>query len=521
MQPKPGNASTCAYVTVSRGKVQRNLARGAFDVCTSENTKMMASLSFMVRRGRCWTLLAIALLLPSFVLADAPARPNVLLIVTDDQRADTIHALGNQQIETPNLDRLVSHGATFRHAISPNPLCRPARAELMTGVSSFRNGVPGSGTLDSKLVTWAETMRRAGYRTWHVGKWDSGGRPHDHGFEESSGLFAGGGRNLPQTFPVDASGHKVTGYVGYVFQDDDGHKFPERGVGLTPTMSATLADSAIELLRREDDRPFFLQLNFTAPHDPLLVPPGLDQRYGPHDIPLPKNFLPEHPFDHGNLRGRDEQLWPWPRTPELVQADLAHYYAVLTDLDRQIGRVIATLETAGQLQRTLIIFTSDQGLAIGSHGLRGKQNMYEHTITTPLVLAGPGVPEGKSFDAQVYLRDLYPTVCKLVGLPAPTGIDGRSLTPLLNGTAQAIHEVAFTYFGDVERAVRTDRWKLIYYPKLERYQLFDLQADADERHDLIDKPAHADTVADLKQKLAELRAAAGDSTLGIASEAKR
>ncbi|MBS0210134.1 MAG: sulfatase-like hydrolase/transferase [Planctomycetes bacterium] len=444
------------------------------------------------------------------VVVHAAPRVNVLLLVSDDQRADTIQALGNSTIETPQLDSLVRRGMTFRHAISPNPLCRPARAELMTGMTSFHNGVLGSGTLKRGLVTLPERLRRAGYHTWHVGKWDSGGRPTDAGYEATHGLFTGGGAGQPNTYPVDDGGAAVTGYRGYVFQDDDGTKHPERGIGLTPDISGKFADAAIEFLRRDADRPFFLQVNFTAPHDPLLVPPELKNRYQSTEMRLPKNFLPQHPFDHGNLRGRDELLWPWPRTPELVRAELARYYSVITDLDTQIGRVLAVLDQSGRRDQTLVIFTSDQGLAIGSHGLRGKQSMYEHTITTPLIVAGPGVLAEKRRDALVYLRDLYPTICELAGVAVPDGLDGRSLAAVLNGSATKVRDEVFCYFGEVERAVRTERWKLVHYPQLDRWQLFDLQADPDEINDLIDRPGHAGTVAKLKARLAALRAEAGD-----------
>src|SRR5262249_28113744 len=159
----------------------------------------------------------------------------------------------------------------------------------------------------------------------------------------------------------------------------------------------------------------FLHVNFTAPHDPLLVPPDPASKYDPATIPLPGNFMAQHPFDYGNFRGRDELLWPWPRTPEDTRDELALYYGVLTQLDHEIGRILDGLEETGQTERTIIVFTSDHGLAIGSHGIRGMQNMYEHTVTVPLIFAGPGIPQNQRRNAQIYLRDLYPTICALAG----------------------------------------------------------------------------------------------------------
>src|SRR5262249_50414221 len=155
---------------------------------------------------------------------------------------------------------------------------------------------------------------------------------------------------------------------------------------------------------------FFLHLNFTAPHDPLLVPPDRAMRYDAATVPLPKNFVAQHPFDHGNASGRDELLFRLPRTPQEVREELAVYYAVIEHLDAQIGRILATLQSLSSLDNTIVVFTSDHGLAIGSHGLRGKQNMYEHTLRVPLVIRGPGVPAGKESHALCYLRDLFPTL---------------------------------------------------------------------------------------------------------------
>jgi arylsulfatase A-like enzyme len=441
---------------------------------------------------------------------DGRRPPNVVLLLSDDQRPDTIQALGNGLIRTPNLDRLVRNGTAITRAVSPNPLCVPSRAEILSGCSGFRNGVlPPFGTrLAPDLVLWPEAMRRAGYQTWYVGKWHTDGRPTTHGYDESRGLFAGGGPTEPPR--RDAKGREVTGYVGWVFQSDDGRTFPEQGVGLTPDISARIADAAVGLVRRAGERPFFLHVNFTAPHDPLIAPTGDGWRYDPDAIPLPANFLPEHPFDHGNARGRDEQLWTWPRTPREVREDLALYYALISHLDAQVGRVLDALEETGQAGRTIVIFSSDHGLAIGSHGLRGKQNMYEHTVGVPLILAGPGIPAGARRRAQVYLRDLFPTVCDLAGVAVPATVEGRSFADVVRGDRDEGHRLVFGYFNDVQRMVRGDRWKLIRYPTLGREQLFDLVRDPLERDDLSADPAHTAVRDSLRAELAAWQARVRD-----------
>ncbi|MFG0333408.1 MAG: sulfatase-like hydrolase/transferase [Maioricimonas sp. JB049] len=432
----------------------------------------------------------------------AAAAPNVLFLLTDDQRPDTIHALGNELIETPHLDRLVREGTTFTRAIVAIPICVASRAEILTGRDGRLNGKENFGFSPAAGVThWATAMQQAGYETCYVGKWHTSGRPSHHGYERSESLYAGGGGRFPLTHPHDWKGMPVTGYRGWVFQTDDRTLFPERGVGLTPDISSDFADAAIGVLREERDRPFFLHVNFTAPHDPLFVPTGYDDRYSADDIPLPVNFRPEHPFDHGNAKGRDEVLYGFPRTDEETRRGLAVYYAVITHLDAQIGRILATLEETDQLDETIIIFSSDHGLAMGSHGLRGKQNMYEHSIGVPLIFRGPGIPADRRTDAQCYLRDLYPTVCELTGVEMPQTVHGRSLVPVIRGQAGQIYDAVFGHFRDTQRMIRTPDWKYIWYPAVQREQLFQLAEDPHELRNLAQAPAHEATRRQLRTRL--------------------
>lgn len=452
---------------------------------------------------------ALPITMAAVLRADQP-RPNVLLMVSDDERPDTIHALGNSLIDTPHLDRLVASGTAFTRAVAPNPICTPSRAEILSGCSSFRNGVIDFGEPIAKdIPTWAATMQSAGYHTWYIGKWHNDGRPTQRGYEETAGLYAGGG-GAAAGQQIDWKGRTITGYRGWVFQDDAGQKFPEKGIGLTPTISADLAGAAIGLIKRQSKKPFFLHVNFTAPHDPLLMPPGFESKYPADRMPLPANFLPQHPFDHGNFRGRDELLWPFPRTESDVRQELAYYYAVISHLDAQIGRILAALDETQQAERTIVIFTSDHGVGIGSHGIRGKQNMYEHTIGVPLVMRGPGIPQNQKITAQCLLRDLYPTVCELTKVPVPREIEGRSLAPVLRGETKEVYPFVCGYFRNFQRMIRTDRWKLIRYPQVERMQLFDLAADPNEMRDLSADGSHAAMRAELERKLREWQVAAKD-----------
>jgi arylsulfatase A-like enzyme len=471
--------------------------------------------------------LAIALVASFGGAGSAEHRtPNILLLVTDDQRPDTIGALGNPHIKTPHLDELTKHGLVFTRATCAHPLCYPSRAELLTGCTGFRNGAYSAVKLNEGVPLLPRILREAGYHTWYVGKWHTAGRPSTVGYEETDGLYAGGGK--ADDSYVDFRGRPATGYRGSVFQTDDRKLFLEKGVGLTPNISAEFSDAAIRLLgKKQPDKPFFLHVNFTAPHDPRIWPteaPRVDtgvnrpdhgplkyqSLYNPAKLPLPANFRPEHPFDHGNARGRDEVLLPFPRTEDDVRQELACYYAVITHLDAQIGRILKALDDMGQRENTIIIFTSDHGLAIGSHGLVGKQNMYEHTINVPLIIAGRGIPAGKQTTAQCYLRDLMPTICELAGVKLDQAIDAKSLSGLFRDPAAEIYPFIVGYFQDSQRMIREGRWKLNWYPKIDRLQLFNLQDDPHELSDLSAEPQLRERVAALRAKLTGWLVGQGD-----------
>jgi len=232
--------------------------------------------------------------------------------------------------------------------------------------------------------------------------------------------------------------------------------------------------------------------------------------YPPGKIELPKNFLPEHPFDNGDMRLRDEKLAPWPRTPEIIRRHIAGYYAMITHVDAQIGRVLKALEDSGRADNTIIIFSADNGLAVGQHGLLGKQNLYEHSVRVPLVFAGPGVERGGKIDALCYLHDLFPTTCQLAGLEIPETVESMSLVPLLRGRKQRLRDSVFAGYKQVQRMVRNERYKLIRYPRAKRTQLFDLRGDPWETRDLSGEPRHAALIKDLTAELKAWQKKVGD-----------
>ncbi len=427
--------------------------------------------------------------------AQTTRRPNILFLFSDDQRADTIHSLGNKYITTPTLDGLVKAGTTFTRAYcmgaQQGAVCVPSRAMLMSGKTLFRS----KENLDGE-TTWPQVFAQNGYATFGIGKWHNGQSSYRNTFANGKAVFFGG-MNDPYSMPV---------------QDlNADHNFSnKRATGKHAT--ELFADSAIEFLQaQKGDKPFALYVAFTLPHDPRTAPKDYRARYDATHLPLPKNFLPLHPFDNGEMTVRDEQLAPWPRTPGIVREHLADYYACVTYLDAQIGRILAALKQSGQYDNTIIVFASDSGLAIGSHGLFGKQNLYEHSMRAPLILAGPGVPKNKRSDAFCYLLDLFPTMCDLTGLRVPLGVEGLSLAPVLVGQQKTRRAAIFTAYRNVQRAVRDKRWKLIVYPKINRTQLFDLQHDPAELRNLADNPAYAKRVEQMMAMLRQRQQQFGDA----------
>ncbi len=308
--------------------------------------------------------------------AAAPARPNILFLFADDQRADTLGAWGNTNIATPHIDRLAAAGFSFRNNYcfggNSGAVCIPSRAMLMSGRTWFHvdhslKGVP----------TLPEQLRNAGYRTFGTGKWHNGPESFTRSFQTGRSVFFGGMADHTQVEIQDLKA--------------DGSYTSKRP---SPKFSSEqFADAAIEFLNRPPNgAPFFAYVAFTAPHDPRNPPQDWRERYDTRRPPLPANYLPQHPFDNGQLVLRDENLLPWPRPPELLRDQLAEYYGLISHLDGQVGRILDTLERSPYATNTVIVYAADHGPALGSYGLLGKQSLYEDSMRCPLIIVGLGVP---------------------------------------------------------------------------------------------------------------------------------
>jgi len=439
------------------------------------------------------------------------SSPNVLLIFTDDQRFETIGALNNPAIATPNFDRLVARGTAFTRAHimggSHGAVCMPSRAMLHTGRSLYHLDRQGQ-SIPADHTMIGQHLQAHGYHTWGCGKWHNGCESFNRAFADGDAIFFGGMTdhwNVP-TFDYDPTGKydaTLPRCVDALHSKQLDHRAADRIIAGKHS-SELLADAAIHFIETYDrDEPFFAYVATLAPHDPRTMPREWLDRYEVDAIDLPTNFMPAHPFDNGELECRDEKLAALPRDAAEVREHIRDYYAMISHLDHEIGRILDALDASGKADNTLVVLAGDNGLAVGRHGLMGKQNLYEHSVRVPLVMAGPGVPVGQTRDAMCYLIDVFPTLCDLLNLPTPGSVDGKSLKGVLSDANATVRDVLHFAYQRWQRAVTDGTHKLIAYHVngQRRAQLFNVIDDPDEVNDLIDDPTHAQTVRELREQL--------------------
>ena len=430
------------------------------------------------------TVLAMVNVLAAIVVAQSADKPNILFLFADDQRADTIGALGNPHIKTPNIDKLVKSGVSFDRAYMQGGLqgatCVPSRAMLLSGVPLFR--------VDEKLLrdpTWPAAFGKAGYNTFVSGKWHNGPASLPLAFQQARSMLLAG-----MTDPMKARLSDL----------DNGKVGPAK---LAPKHAcAMFADQAIDFISGHGKGPFFCYVPFDAPHDPHIVPDDFPVKYDPATMPAMANFMPVHPFNNGEMTVRDELLLPWPRKREAVSRMNADYYRYVSYLDFQVGRILDALNKSPYASNTIVVYAADSGVARGAHGLIGKQNLYEDSLRVPLVISGPGIAKGERTQAMCYLFDVLPTLGSLCCVPKTSTSEGIDLTGVLkNPKTPGRPRLSFGY-RTVQRAVRDGRWKLIVYPDVNVKQLFDLETDPNEITNLADKAEHANRVKELMVTMA-------------------
>jgi arylsulfatase A-like enzyme len=424
-------------------------------------------------------------------------RPNIILIVTDDQSPLTLSTYGNQVCQTPHLDRLASDGLTFDAAYHMGSwlgaVCTPSRHMIMTG----------------RTVWHLPNRRRAGRRAQ-----PSRGSPNEGNPNEGN----------PRLVPPDLADYSMpaifnragydtfrtckrgNSYEGANKRFTIRHDASKRG-GTPETGSAWHGDRAIDFLKQResnnDSNPFLMYVGFSHPHDVRDGTPELLAKYGAKNVkqppttvneqapPLPITYLPAHPFHHGHPGLRDEEKVSGvftSRSEATIRNELGREYACIENIDTQVGRILRQLERMGELDNTYILFTSDHGIAVGRHGLTGKQNLYEHTWRIPLIAMGPGIKSSSRAPGNVYLLDILPTLCDLAGISQPDTIEGKSFQSILEGEAETVRDVLYgVYCGGTKpgmRCVRKGDWKLIKYDVLDgavrETQLFNLKDNPNE-----------------------------------------
>lgn len=451
-------------------------------------------------------------------------RPNILFLFTDDQRYGTIGALDQDAVITPNLDRLVESGVSFTNSYifgAPHgAVCSPSRAMLMTGRFYFNISpkvyaqwtFPQSERGKCDLLTFPEYFKANGYKTFATGKQHNGQPWIERGFNLAKSVYLGG---MTKHFGTQVQDFSPA--AGWSEKYSDNEKFS----------SEVFADAAIDFMQNNSgEKPFLMYVAFTAPHDPRTAPEKYHQMYPPENITLPKNFMSGHPFPIADMKIRDEKLAAFPRQAQEVQKHISDYYAMITATDTQIGRILDELEKSGEAENTIIVFSGDNGLALGQHGLIGKQNVYEHSIKVPLVFCGPGIPKNIKTEAFAYLHDVFPTLCGLSDLEIPESVETENLAPVILGQKKSVRDVM--HFGynaaerdilrtkdlpdngrGVHRAVRKGDWKLIESSKdgVVNEQLFNLKEDPwelnnlAEQLDLLEKKK--ELIKELKIRIAE------------------
>jgi len=449
-------------------------------------------------------------------------RPNILFLLTDDHR---FSALGNTSLEnvaTPNIDKLAAAGTSFENAYilgaHHGAVCSPSRAMLMTGKSFWK--LPESITAmwsvskqnrgNYQDITFPELLRQHGYMNFTTGKHHNGDLMVQNGFEAGKAVFSGG----------------MATHFGIGVRDYNAKTGWSKSYSKKETYSSELfADAAIAFLQHSDtlQRPFMMYVPFTAPHDPRTAPDEYHRQYPAKNVELPPNFMENHPFPKGEMQIRDEMLEAYPRKPQKVKQHIADYHAMISATDHHIGRILDALKASGKMENTIIVFSGDNGLAVGQHGLMGKQDLYEHSIGVPLIFSGPGIPENEKREALVYLHDIFPTICEMVEMEIPETVETESMLPLIIDTTKKGRETIFftytTWRQDkkeprwFQRSIRDKKWKLTLsmYEGKETVQLFNLKESRWETNNYANKMAMQEKIDSMRVKLIEHSFKEGDS----------
>ena len=463
---------------------------------------------------------AAVVLLPTLAHAQQPKKkPNVIVIITDDQRWNALSIAGHPHLKTPNIDRLGKEGVYFKNAFCTTSLCSPSRASILSGLYAHRHQVVNNFTeYPADLQSFPRVLQMFGYLTGYIGKWHMG--------EDNDAPRPG--------FDYWAS-HKGQGQYFDTEFNINGRRTTKKGY-----YTHVVTDMAIDWLKQQKDKPFLLMMGHKAPHSFYVPEPKYQHTFDDVKIDYPKSafqmdgmpaWIKERQTTWHGIYGplfEFRKKFPDPR-PEAVKdfaSMVRSYWGTIRSVDDSVGRLLATLEEMGVLDDTIIVFITDNGLLEGEHGMVDKRTMHEPSIRVPMLVRYPGLTptnQRKVVEPMVLHVDLAPSILDLCGAPAMKNLHGQSWKKLAGGEAtgwrkswfyEYNYEKQFPYTPNI-RGVRTDDWKYIRYPhgdgKSDRHQaeLYHLKSDPDQVRNLIDDPAHADKLAELRQELARLIRAAG------------
>ena len=458
-------------------------------------------------------LFALAAIGPSATALAEERSPNFLFIITDDQSFETLGHLNQIDIETPNLDRLARQGTSFSRCYNmgswSGAVCIASRTMLNTGRFLWNaNAVQKQLRKEhAEGRLWSDMLKGQGYRTYLTGKW--------HVSIDANKVFDVA-RNVRPGMPKQTD----AGYNRPPLEGDDPWQpwdkkrggFWEGGTH----WSEVVANDAIDFIGQAEKQPepFFMYVAFNAPHDPRQAPREFVEKYPLTRIAIPENFLPNYPFKNEigcSPSLRDEKLALFPRTEHGIQVHRQEYFACITHLDQQIGRILDRLEASKTAENTWIILTSDHGLAVGRHGLVGKQNMYDHSMRVPFIIVGPKAKSGATITDPIYLQDVVPTTLELAGLTPPAHVEFKSLLPKLTGESTQPHHLPIIgAYLDKQRMIFDGKYKLIVYPKVPTVRLYQLENDPFEKHDLAKQPGAQAKLKELFQLLLKWQDSNGD-----------
>ncbi len=434
-------------------------------------------------------------------------HPNVLFIAVDDLN-DWVGAMrGHPDVKTPNIDKLASRGTLFKNAYCQAPICGPSRASLMTGLRPSTTGIYGminddrikeDNAVTRDIIFLPEYFGRQGYHTMGVGKLFHQHAPESV-LDESGGRVRGFGPSPKERFKWE--GKRPEGYGG---TSTDWGAFPEAD-SLMPDFQS--AEWAVQRLRRDYDKPFFLGVGFLRPHVPWYVPKKWFDQYNVSELDLPP-YRADDLDDVPAIGLKINDLPMMPSTQWAIESgewpNIIHaYLASVTFVDAQIGKVLDALDASGHADNTVIVLWSDHGYRLGEKGTFAKHALWEEATHAPLIFAGPDVPSGKVVDEPVELLSIYPTLLELSGLPAYGRNEGKSLAGLLNGSNRDKEYVALTTFGQNNHAIRTKHMRYIRYEDGGE-ELYDHRTDPNEWTNLAGDKRYRKTIARLKKYLPEV-----------------